>query len=127
MKNIITSLMLLSVLTLVVVPMVVSGADDTNLPVPQTFPEAGPKTTAEFLARIGSIGNFLFAIFLSIAIIFIVWSAVQFVTAQGDPTKISTARTAMMWSFIGIGFALLAAFFDNIAASILNITITETP
>ncbi len=56
------------------------------------------------------------------ALILIVMSALQFITGGGDPKAVGEARQKMLWAFVGIGFALLAAFFDNIVASFLGVT-----
>jgi len=113
---------LLFVLGLMMVPVV--GLATSH--VPQTFPTAieGELATdpASFaLTTVNTFSLALFVIFLTVGILFVVWSALQFVT--GGPEKASEARQKMLWGFIGIGFAILASFFDDIAASMLGITL----
>jgi len=80
----------------------------------------GPQGVGQVLQIMGRIGNFLFAIFMGIALLFIVWGAIQFVISGGDPTKVSEAKKRMIWAVIGVGLALVAAFVDDILTSLLS-------
>ena len=81
----------------------------------------GPQGVGEILKIMGSIGNFLFAIFMGVALLFVVWGGIQFVVSGGDPTKVSEAKKRMIWAVIGISIALLAAFVDDILGSLLGV------
>jgi len=81
----------------------------------------GPQGVGEILKIMGSIGNFLFGIFMGIALLFIVWGGIQFVVSGGDPTKVSEAKKRMIWAVVGVGIALLAAFVDDVLRSLLSI------
>lgn len=78
-----------------------------------------PTTGEALLARIALIGNWVFAIFLAISLIYIVLAAFQFVTGGGDPVQVSAARQKLIYAAIGIAVALLAAGFDDILRNIL--------
>ena len=125
MKKLLGILVIVAVLSMVVVPVVfathTTGHVVEILPIQSEFPTTGPKSAEAVLLIMGNIGNWLFAIFMGIALIFIVMGALQFVTGGGDPAKVSEARQKMIWAAVGIGFALLAAFFDDIIASIVNV------
>jgi len=121
MKKLLGICLVVMVLSVIVVPQVVFA--QAPLPVPQAFPTAGPTTAVGVLNLMGTVGNWLFALFLGIALIFIVLGALQFVTGGGDPAKVSEARQKMIWAAVGIGFALLAAFFDDIVANLIGVTI----
>ena len=54
------------------------------------------------------IGNWLFAILLVVAVIYIILAAFDFVTAGGDPEKVKTARNNVLYAMIGIAVAFLA-------------------
>jgi len=47
-------------------------------------------------------------IFVAIAVIMFVVAGIQFLTAQGDPSKIATARQSVIWGSVGIVVALIA-------------------
>jgi len=86
----------------------------------QGLPEEGiPETGAELLDTIALIGNWVFAIFLAMSVIYIILAAFQFVTGGGDPAQVSGARQKLIYAAIGIAIALLAAGFDDILRSIL--------
>ncbi|MSR76302.1 MAG: hypothetical protein EXS68_01795 [Candidatus Ryanbacteria bacterium] len=53
-----------------------------------------------------------------IAVIFILWSGFLFVSAGGNPEKIKTARTTLLWAIIGLtviigAWTLSVAFKDS--------------
>src|SRR3989338_5374408 len=47
-------------------------------------------------------------IFVAIAVIMFVVAGIQFLTAQGEPSKINTARQSVIWGTAGIVVALIA-------------------
>ncbi|MBI2574041.1 MAG: hypothetical protein HYV78_01445 [Candidatus Wildermuthbacteria bacterium] len=97
------------------------GLEKLTLPVRKAFPATGPGSVEAFIPIINRVGNYVFTFFMVAALILIVMSALQFITGGGDPKQVGEARQKMLWAFVGIGFALLAAFFDNIIASFLDI------
>ena len=90
------------------------GPDDT-IPAGDTVPSSPPL----ILDLVGTIGNWVFVIFLAMSLIFIVLAAFQFVTGGGQPEQISAARQKLIYAVVGIGIALLAGGFDDILRSIL--------
>lgn len=91
----------------------------TGLPIAQQIPGQGqgPETVGAVLDRIGVFGNVLFAVFMSIGLIFLIWGALQFVI--GGPSKVEEARGKMIWGVAGVLFALLSVYFDDILANFL--------
>jgi|GEM_PF-1831845 hypothetical protein len=81
----------------------------------------GPQGIGEILKIMGNIGNLLFAIFMGVALLFLVWGGMQFVISGGDPTKVSEAKKRMIWAVIGVSIALLAAFVDDILRNVLGV------
>lgn len=89
---------------------------------PSSFrlPETGiPTTGGGVLAKILLVASWVFAIFVAISVIFIVVSAFEFVTAQGDPTKITKARMSLIYAVIGIAIALLAVGIPTVIRNIV--------
>ena len=85
----------------------------------EPLPE-GPQSPAEVLQIIVVISNWVFAIFLAISVIFLVWGAFEFVTSEGNPEKISSAKKRLLYAIIGIALALLANGVDDVLRSILT-------
>ncbi len=66
-------------------------------------------------AQIAGIGDliaritlFLWPIFIGFAVIMFLYSGFMFLTAQGDPSKTSAARGALLWGIIGVIVGILA-------------------
>ncbi|MBI2642612.1 MAG: hypothetical protein HYW97_02095 [Candidatus Wildermuthbacteria bacterium] len=73
------------------------------------LPFTGIPTQGEaVLDLINLVASWVFAIFVAVSIIFIVMGAFEFVTAQGDPAKITKARQSLIYAVIGIVLALIA-------------------
>ena len=80
---------------------------------------AGPQTAGAVLTIIESIANWTFAIFLAISVIFLLWGAFEFVTGEGNPEKVSSAKKRLLYAVIGITLAFLANSVDDVLRSIL--------
>ena len=97
-------------------PVAFAAPEDIgDLGLPTDVPTSG----TDLIGRIDIIGNWVFAIFLSISLIYIVIAAFQFITGAGDPAKVTEARQKLIYAAIGIAIALLAGGFDDILRSVL--------
>ena len=85
----------------------------------EDLPE-GPQGGKALLATIDGITDWIFAILMLIAVIYLVLGAYQLITGGGDPTKVSEARQKLLYAIIGIGLALAANGVDNILANIIG-------
>ena len=79
----------------------------------------GPQGIGEILKIITGIADWIFAIFIAISVIFLLWGAFDFVTSEGNPEKVSSAKKRLLYAAIGIALALLANGVDDILRSIL--------
>ena len=123
MKFIFSISLLLVVSSMFLVPVLVQAAAPvTDIPEAYRLGEKTnvPTTGATLITRIQLIANWVFAIFLAISLIFIIVGAFQFVTAGGDPAKVSEARQKLMYAVIGIAIGLLVL---GIPAIIRNIVV----
>lgn len=66
---------------------------------------------------INSVGNLVYGIFFAVAIISIILAAYNFVTAQGDPEKIKSARNYVIYALAGVLVATLAIGLTKLASS----------
>jgi len=69
-------------------------------------PPASPEVNV--MEMISSITNWLFAILLIMAAIFIIIAGFFFVTAMGDPEKVKSARNFVLWALIGVAVGIAA-------------------
>ncbi|OGZ17486.1 MAG: hypothetical protein A2Z78_00820 [Candidatus Nealsonbacteria bacterium RBG_13_36_15] len=76
-------------------------APTTTIPSPVT-------AAGDIITLIDNVANWLFAILLSVALLFILIAAFQFLTSGGDPARVSSARGSLMYALIGLGVAFLA-------------------
>tara|TARA_Y100000310_G_scaffold311535_1_gene357873 strand:+ start:112 stop:483 length:372 start_codon:yes stop_codon:yes gene_type:complete len=123
MKFIFSISLLLVVSSMFLVPVLVQAAAPvTDIPEAYRLGEKTnvPTTGATLITRIQLIANWVFGIFLAISLIFIIVGAFQFVTAGGDPAKVSEARQKLMYAVIGIAIGLLVL---GIPAIIRNIVV----
>ncbi len=86
------------------------------------FPElpSGPQTGAQLLVIIDTVTNWIFAGFVSLAVVMIILAALQFVTSGGDAVKLGEARQKLIWAAIGIGVALLSRAFVPAIRSVMG-------
>ncbi len=88
-----------------------SGAGGTWVPGTGTTPgkcnqtSSGVKTLE---ASIQDIVNLLFFLIGTIAVIVIIIGGIKFITADGDASKIKSARETILYSVIGLVVAILA-------------------
>ena len=68
----------------------------------------GPATGLALLDLVDLLTNWVFAIFVILAIIFVLLAAFQFVTAGGEAEKVSEARQKLIWAAVGIIIALIS-------------------
>lgn len=57
-------------------------------------------------------------VFFGVSIIMFVWAGILFLTAQGEPDKLTSARKAVIWGIIGIFIAILGFSITNIISTI---------
>jgi hypothetical protein len=55
-----------------------------------------------------TVVQWTYTIFFAVAVLIILIAAFNFLTAQGDPTKINSAKSQIMWACVAIAIALIA-------------------
>ncbi len=78
----------------------------TFVAVPLIAFAAGPLNFKAIIDRLLLL--VIWPIFAGASIIMIIVSGFLFVTAQGDPSKISTAKKSLLWAIVGIIVGLLS-------------------
>ena len=59
-------------------------------------------SAGDILLIIRNLGDWIFVFGLAIAVIMILGGGIMFVTAAGDPGRLSTARKLLLWTVIGV-------------------------
>lgn len=96
-QKIITSLAILGIL---VMPVAALEADVWSTPAIGGIPNIP--------TFVGKVLTVIWQIFVGLSIIMILVAGILFLTAQGDPGKLTTARQALIWGVIGILVGILA-------------------
>lgn len=78
------------------------------LPVLAQTPLSSPPSNINVVGVLNKIGVLLISIAAPIAVIMVIVSGFYFMTAQGDPGKIDTAKKMLLWTLIGMAVVLMA-------------------
>lgn len=68
-------------------------------------PIRNPQQIFDILAK---VVMYAYTIFFIVAVVFIIVAAFNFLTAQGDPEKIKSARSQITWACVAIAIALIS-------------------
>lgn len=79
---------------------------DCPSPGPITITLQNPLATADIYTFVQSILDIVFRLGTVVAVFFIIYSGFLFITAQGDPPKLQTARKAFLWTVVGTAILL---------------------
>ena len=103
---------LLSSGALLALPLI-TLADITPGPAPNT-------QNLDVTQIINIVLNFIWPIFIGFAVLMFLIAGFQFLVAQGDPGKISSARTSILWGIIGVVVGVIAFSLPFIIRSTLG-------
>jgi membrane protease YdiL (CAAX protease family) len=92
-------------------------------PVPQSCIVNNVWTIACIPIIIQNLVTFAFYLAGTVALFFIIWAGIGFITAGGDKEKIEKAKKTLTYAIIGLVFILLSGFFIE---TILSIFSTES-
>ena len=63
----------------------------------------------------------IWPIFIGAVVIMLVWAGILFALAQGDPSKIATAKKAVLWAVIGVVTGIAAFSALGIIGGVLGV------
>jgi len=96
------------------------GGGPTTVPIgPIAFPN--PLGATSFTDLVKNIIDFLFTMAVIVAPVLLVIAGVIFMTAAGDPSRVSTARRMLLWTVIGFGIILISKGLVEVLRAILGI------
>ena len=94
---------------------------NTPFPVPTDIKHVLDKA-GNFGENIFSLGITLMIITaIIIAIFFLIWSGIQWITSEGDKQKLQAARNRLTYSIIGLVIVLVAFFIVNIMGTLFGV------
>ncbi len=73
-----------------------------------------------FLDIIRSITDLAMNLLIGVGVLFLVLAGFMFLFARGDESKLSQARTMLLWSVIGIAVGALAPVFVGLATDFVG-------
>lgn len=98
------------------------------------LPTGSPNTAAETGNTLNNAGSTIIDLLLSaafiLAIIYLVWSGIQYISSAGSPEKVKTARQGLINAVIGIIIITCTygvVFFATKVGSSINTVISTTP
>jgi hypothetical protein len=109
------TLFLIMIFSLFFTANIVLAQDENVVVIPDPL---GEKTLGEIIN--GIIDNFLAPIGFGIAVILIIWSGIQYMTAGGSEEKIRKAKQTLMWTIIGLAILISARFIVLLIEEILK-------
>lgn len=116
LHNIIFGVIIIAVLTM---PVLEVAAFEKGCKTSDNALLPNPLCAKLFSQLVASIADLAIKIGIPIAVIFIIYSGLLFVTARGNETKLATAKTSITWAIIGTAI-LLGAW---VIAEVLQATI----
>jgi uncharacterized protein YacL len=76
-------------------------------------------------AVIGAAVEFILIIAVIIALFFLIWGGVRWITSGGDKAKVESARGTIIAAIIGLVIAFLAFFILSLALSFFGLSLTN--
>ena len=86
-----------------------------------TAPTAHITSYQGVINLLGVIINWLFAILITLAVIFIIIAAFKYLTASGDPEKVKGANHSLIYAVVAIAVAIVAKAIPWLVASIIGV------
>lgn len=69
--------------------------------------------------------NVIIVIAILIAVFFLVWGGIKWITSGGDKAKVESARNTIIAGIIGLVFVFLAYFIISLVTNIFGINLAE--
>lgn len=109
-KNLVKNLIAISSIALLALPL---------LAMAQALPPVVPASTKSVAEVLNTLALAILAILGAAAVLFIVVAGFQFLTAGGDPEKVTAARDKVVYALVGIAVGALAWALIRVIIGIL--------
>jgi len=92
-----------------------------DLPAPSGIPASLQGNLGESGAKVLQTGlNLLFYGAVILAIVFIIYSGIEWITSTGDPNRIQSAKKRLLYAIVGLVVVSLAFLIFNLVAGVLG-------
>ncbi len=81
---------------------------------------------SDFTSLVKIIAQWIFNLAIPIAVAMIVYSGILFLTAAGEPAKVTKAKDVLKWAVVGLAIILIGSGFVTLIQSILELGGTGT-
>lgn len=112
MKKIIKTLTILLFFTVFFTPILATAQTTVEIQNPVKI-----TTIEQFL---NNAKNFLWALVVPLSTIMMIWAGILFLTSEGDPQKVTKAKTLVTYIVIGLVVALMATGFSLLLQSLMK-------
>lgn len=82
-------------------------------------------TTADFGEIVGQAISILLIVAVIIALIFLIWGGIKWITSGGDKTKVESARGTIIGAIVGLIIALGAYFILQVVLNLFGVNVTN--
>lgn len=119
---------------LFIFPALAYAVEDTVVVCPEgQFKTLCQLSSSNFGRTIGTLVTFAFIAAIIIALIFLIWGGIKWITSGGDKTAVEEARNHIVAAIVGLVIVFLVYFILNLVVffftgtSIFNIKIPSLP
>ncbi|MDD3735465.1 MAG: hypothetical protein PHO31_03270 [Candidatus Pacebacteria bacterium] len=99
------------------------GAPPPKPPITKVI-GSGPGSLTQTLVN---VRNVIWGVAWFLAVIFIIYSGIMFITASGQPAKITNAKNALIWALVGIAVAVISRGVIYLVQNLLGASSTSPP
>lgn len=90
-----------------------------RIEAPSGVPQLNTTTTLSTI--LGNVWIFMIVIAVLLALVYLVWGGLNWITSGGDKQKLADARKRVLYAIIGLIIALLSFFFINVIGRFFGI------
>ena len=74
---------------------------------------------------VGAVVTFILVVAVLIALFFLIWGGIRWITSGGDKAKVESARGTIIAAIVGLVIAFLAFFILSVALSFFGLSLTS--
>lgn len=114
LKKVLSHVLIIGFISMMVLPTLVIAAGPTS------EPPAPVKNWNDIVRIMNLIRNIMWAVLGVVVIVMFIWAGITFFGAEGDPTKVETARKRVMYGLIGVVVAAIAGGIVALITSLIS-------